>query len=383
MKLAAVLAATVILAACGTAAGPAQSTKGTVPASATAASSSPSNSPGPVPAVALVDWDQDGAGYTVSLVASTGKALASVHATWSFGGKCGPVEAGIISPPPVGTSDSRVYYLDAGGLKWLKDDGSKGTAFASLAPRSSVALSFAVAPDDSAFVLNTIDYSATPLSQDITITPMGASREGASIYSARSPSTTPSAAVWPVGWHGTDLVLAYHRSTCTQGSGPGLGDPTSYHIIDATTAARKVTIGTDSGETCGLVGFPSPAGIPCAHYLGGSTQILTWTGSSGPVFGGSFPGGLSLSGAAYVGTVQSGDSSSMSLIRAAGNASVISGNTGAVMWIDDDHFLIGPFAGPGASAQSQDRVYDAATLESTTVSARGAPIARIPASFGG
>ena len=226
MKLAAGLVGMLLLAACGTTTGPAQSTKATASASASPASSpSPSTSPAPQPAVAVVDWDQGGTGYIVSLVAANGKVLASVHAALSYGGKCGPVEAGIISPPPVGTSNSRVYYLDGGSIKWLKEDGSTGVAFAPLTPRANVAFSFAVAPDDSVFVLNTIDYSATPLSQNLTATPVGASRLGASIYSAQSPSTAPSSAVWPIGWHGADLVLAYHRSTCTQGGGPGLGDP--------------------------------------------------------------------------------------------------------------------------------------------------------------
>ena len=378
----AILLATLLLAACGATPGPTPSTKPTAAGSTSPSpADSPSTGPSPVPAVAVVDWDQGGTGYTVRLVAASGKVLASAHAAWPYGGKCGPVEAGIISPPPVSTSDSRAYYLDAGGIKWLKEDGSTGTAFASLAPLSNVAFSFAVSPDDSEFVLNAIDYSATPLSQDLTVTPVGASHLGTSIYSARSPSTTPSSAVWPVGWHGADLVLAYHRSTCTQGGGPGLGEPTAYHIVDAATAVRKATVGTDSGEGCGLVGFPTAAGIPCAHYLGGTTQILSWTGSVGAVFGASFPGAISPSGAAYVGTVQSGGGYAMTLIHAEGSASALSSDTGAVMWIDDDHFLIGAFAGPGASQLSQDRVFDAASRQSVTVSARGDPVARIPANF--
>jgi hypothetical protein len=280
----------------------------------------------------------------------------------------------------VSTSDSRAYYLDAGGIKWLKEDGSTGTAFASVQPHPNIEISFAVAADDSVFALNTIDYSTSPISQTLTITPVGASALGPAIYSARS--NPPTSAVWPIGWHDGDLVLAYHRSTCTQGGGPGLGDPTSYHIVDPRTAARKTTIGTDSGEGCGLVGFPTRAGIPCAHYLGGSTQVLTWTGSAGPVFGASFPGGLSPSGAAYVGAVQTGETSSMTLIRATGSASTLSGDTGTVMWIDDNHFLIGAFAGPGAGLLGQDRLYEVASLQSSAVSARGAPVARIPANFG-
>lgn len=381
MKLSAVIIAMLLLSACGTAVGKPNGAPSSASGSL-APSASPSKSPAAEPAAAVIDWDQGGTGYTLSLVPVSGKVVASVHAAWPYGGKCGPLEAGIISPPPVSTSDSRAYYLDAGDIKWLKEDGSTGTAFAALRARSNVAVSFAVAPDDSIFVVNTIDYSATPLTQDLTVTRLGASALGKSIYSARSPATTPESAVWPIGWHGSNLVLAYHRSTCTQGGGPGLGDPSSYHIVDPTTAARQATIGMDSGAQCGLVGFPTQAGIPCAQYLGGSTQVLTWAGSPGEVFGASFPGGLSPSGAAFVGTVPAGESLSMTLIRAGGSASTLPGPIGAVMWIDDDHFLLGAFAGPGASGLSQDQVYNATSLQSASVSARGAPVALIPGSFG-
>lgn len=375
MKVAAGLVAMVLLAACGTITGTIKSSR--VPSSSASLHTSPSVSTRPAaePAVAVVDWNQDGAHYTLSLVAATGKVLASVHAVWPSGGQCGPVQAAIISPPAVSTSDSRAYYLDAGGIKWLMEDGSTGTAFAALKPRANIAVGLAVAPDDSVFALNIIDYAATPSTEDLTVTRLGASALGRSIYSARSPDR--SSAVWPIGWHDGNLVLGYHPFTCTEGGSPGVGDAFSYHIVDPTTAARKATIGSDSGDQCERVGFPTHAGIPCGQYLGGSTQVLSWTGSPGAVFGASFPGALSPSGTAYVGTVQAGDSSSMTLIRAEGNASTLPGDIGKVMWIDDDHFLVGPTV-----SQPQPRVYEAKTLKSMLVSARGEPVARIPGSFG-
>lgn len=62
---------------------------------------------------------------------------------------------------------------------------------------------------------------------------------------------------------------------------------------------------------------------------------------------------------AYMGTVLSGGSYSMTLIRAKRNASALATDTGAVMWLDEDHFMIGPFAGSEASQLSQDRLYEA------------------------
>jgi hypothetical protein len=350
----------------------------TSPTPASSASSSPSPKSTVAPAVAVVDWDQGFAGYTLRLVSADAKILATVHALWPYGGKCGPVEAGIITPPPVSTSNSRAYYLDAGGIKWLKEDGTTGVAFGALQSRPNIAIAFAVEPDDSAFAMNTIDYSATPLTQHLTVTPVGATALGTEIYSARSSASNASAAVWPVGWRGGNIVLAYHRGTCTQGGGPGLADATSYHVVNATTAGRITTIGLDAGGQCGVMGPPTPTGIACASYDGTNTRIFLWDGTAGVTFSGSFPGGLSPTGTFWVGTVMQTSQSSLSLSRAAGSGEPIPGSIGAVMWIDDGHFLVIPYGAPGTS---QPSVYSINPLHGTPVSAPGTPVARIPASL--
>lgn len=376
------------------------------PTTSPARVSSPAPAPAPsaqvVPAVAVVDLEDGGGGYKLSLVSAEGKVLASRHASWPYGGKCGPVQAGIISPPPVSTSNTRAYFLDEGGIKWLQEDGQTGLALGPLSPRANVAVGFAVSPDDSKVAINAIDYSSSPLVQHLTVTPVGASvspvgpsvspvgasGRGAEIYTAAAPASNPTAAVWPMGWHGGDIVLAYHVGTCSQGGGPGLADAKSYHVVDSTTADREVTIGEDSGSACGLMGLPTPAGIPCGSYQGigaVGTEVRTWTGGLRGIYGAWFlPGGLSPSGDAYVGVFQSAPSAqpALTLIRAKGNAVPIAGVSESVlwpvMWIDDGHFFIG-----GLRPHEQGRVFasNPEPLPSTPVAVGGVPVARIPGSL--
>jgi hypothetical protein len=287
------------------------------------------------------------------------------------------VEAGIIMPPPVSTSNTRAYYLDAGGIKWLQEDGKTGIAFAGVQSKPNTAYAVSVAPDDSEFALNTIDYSATPLSQHLTVTPVGASSLGPQIFSARAPSASPSAAVWPVGWHGGNIVLAYHPGTCTQGGGPGLGDASSYHVVTASSAARTATIGNDSGSTCGLLGLPARAGIPCGTYDANKTQVLGWTGAAGTTYAaGLEPGGLSPSGTKYAGadTTITTSQAIIKVITTGGSTFTVPGTLLSVMWIDDDHFFVG-------AQQGTSQVYSATSQKGSPVQAAGQPLARIPGSL--
>jgi len=360
--------------------------KGVASAPRQSATGTPSATPAPAaePAVALVDWDQTGSSYTLSLVSTAAKVLASAHATWSRGARCGPVQAGIIAPQPLSTSNHRAYYLDGDSIKWLQEDGQTGLAFQGLVANSIKAYGFAVAADDSVFALNTIDYSKAPsVSQSLTITKVGAAALGAEIYSA---TTSNTAAVWPVGWRNGDLVLAYHPGTCTQGGGPGLGDATSYHVVDARTADRKVTIGSDSGGANRFVGAAMPAGIVSGNYQGISDQpqtvVLNWSGQQAATFGAWFlPGGLAPHGGAYVGNTTSGNHVPLTLIRAADSqVTVPVGDCFAcsVMWIDDSHFVVTPNQGaPQVFASGPD------PLQGIAIGGNGYPVARIPGSLDG
>jgi hypothetical protein len=373
MKRLAVALLGMLLAAC---------TSGESPAHSPVSASPGASAKTVVPAVAVVARDSGLGGYALSLVSVGGKVLASTHATWPYGGKCGPAEAGIISPPPVSTSNTRAYYLDTGGIKWLQEDGTTGLAFGPLAPRPNTAIGFAVSTDDSELAINTLDYSNASLVQHLNVTRVGSTSPGTEIYTATSPANARTAAVWPMAWHGGDIVLAYHIGTCTQGGGPGLEDADSYHIVDAATATRKATIGQDAGSSCGLMGLPTAAGIPCGRYDEAGTEVRTWTGSLRGTYGATFePGGLSPSGNAYIGLFKpsAGAQEALSLIRREGDAVPIPGAADSalqpVLWIDDTHFFLG-----AGQPQGVGRVFSSSPepLQAVQVSVAGDPVARIP-----
>jgi hypothetical protein len=377
----------VLMAACSsTAAKQTATTPSASAARTSAATPTPTPAPAADPAVAMLDWNANGTSYTLSLVSASAKVLASAHATWTRGAKCGAMPAGIIAPLPVSTSNRRAYYLDGGAIKWLQEDGKTGLAFQGLSVNALKAYGFAVAPDDSVFALNTIDYSTMPISQRITITKVGASSLGTEIYSATSPANASTSAVWPFGWHNGDLVLAYRPGTCTQGGGPGIGDARSYHVVNAQTADRKATIGSDAGAGCGLVGAAVPAGIACGNYQGmvdqPQTQVLGWDGQPVATFGAWFlPGGLAPHGGGYLGNSVSGNHTPLILVRAAGNqVTVPVGDCFAcpVMWIDDAHFIVAPDQGTPQVFASQPE-----PLQGTPVNVKGYPVARLPGSLDG
>ena len=180
-----------------------------------------------------------------------------------------------------------------------------------------------------------------------------------------------------MGWRAGNIVLGYHPGTCTQGGGPGLADATSYHVVSATSAARTATIGKDSGPSCGLLGLPARAGVPCGTYDANKTQVLSWTGSAGATFAaGLEPGGLAPSGTTYAGadTTNTTSQTIIKVITVGGSTFTVAGTILSVMWIDDNHFFVG--AQTGAS-----QVYSTGTQKASPVSAAGQPLARIPASL--
>ena len=79
----------VILVACSTA-GP-KGPGGSPSSPAGAPAPTPTPSPAAEFSVALIDWDQNGTSYTLSLVSAAAKVLATAHASWTRGARCGPM----------------------------------------------------------------------------------------------------------------------------------------------------------------------------------------------------------------------------------------------------------------------------------------------------
>jgi hypothetical protein len=156
---------------------------------------------------------------------------------------------------------ARAYYLDVGGIKWLAEDGSTGPALTTVSAQVNTAVGFAVSPDGARAAISITDYSRQPATIHLQVATLTSGRT-TEIYTATDWSAAPTAALWPAGWRGGNIVLGYHRSTCTQLGAPALSDAQSYHLADPVTADRVATIGSDSGAGCGLLGIPEPRGIP-------------------------------------------------------------------------------------------------------------------------
>jgi hypothetical protein len=155
--------------------------------------------------------------------------------------------------------------------------------------------------------------------------------------------------LWPSGWGGmSDLVLA-KVPACMQGSGPDCCVPLEFHVVDSTTAVRKVVVpAADSGFSYRFLvaGPPSPAGVigeyepvpPQPAAINGA-QAYSWDGkpSHGWPIKGFTPAYLSPDGTRVAMTANSnttftseGDPGWHTL-------------TGMVTcgWIDDQHLLAG------------------------------------------
>src|SRR5262249_2616204 len=134
--------------------------------------------------------------------------------------------------PVFSTSDSRLYFLDGDGdVRYVDRDGVRGSA-ARVAggPRSQSA--FAVSPDDRRIAVAAVDYSSNPPSTRLY---------GEDVAGGTNHVELPfpvGANVWPVGWHGGELVVAVGSAPTQSVAGNPYGTFSGYQLIDATTGGR-------------------------------------------------------------------------------------------------------------------------------------------------
>jgi hypothetical protein len=142
-----------------------------------------------------------------------------------------------------------------------------------------------------------------------------------------------------MGWHDGQLVIAIWPacSTDARGAWSPLAYPLAWHVVDASTAARQVTVG---GSHCVPSYWASPAGLTCFDFLDALVRIYDWTGKQ--------TAAIPVSGNAGYGLDLSPSGKQIFFISDQGNTFVsittpsspwsMGGNEGC-MWIDDDHVL--------------------------------------------
>ncbi|HXD80065.1 MAG TPA: hypothetical protein VNU27_00695 [Candidatus Acidoferrum sp.] len=299
------------------------------------------------------------ASYTVSLVGIDGRVVASQVASTPGTVTCAGQAAGVV-PPPVSTSNSRVYFMDAlGVVRYLAPDGDAGQVITLPIGPARRSL-FAVSPDDALMAVVVIDFIAGGANTSLYMYQLQPG--GAQLLLFRQ---TGSYILWPTGWHGTTSLVLAKVPSCTQGGGPLCCGPQEFHVVDPKTAVRRFTVG---GAACVITGPPSPAGAVCEDTTAyAQANVLDWTGAtvhSYPVTGPT-PAYLSPDGTLLA--VPSNTAPTTLLIPT--NAAL---NLNACGWIDNTHVL------SGGDAQHQPSVGDVTDGQVVPVAALGDCAGRIP-----
>jgi hypothetical protein len=323
-------------------------------------SPSPSRSPSSTPVAGsfgVLVSSLSGTSYTVSLVGIDGRVIASAIANTPATVTCANAAAGLV-PPPVSTSDTRVYFMDAlGVVRYLSPNGDTGQAITLPIGPAQRSL-FAVSPDDTLMAVVVLDFTASGATTKLYMYQLQAGGSQVLLYSQSGAYT-----LWPTGWHGMNNLVVAKVPACTQGGGFGCCGPQELHVVDPTTAVRRFVIG---GSGCIISGPPSPGGVSCETTAGTDT-VYSWTNlllrtypvpavGLGPIY--LSPNGehLALSTDVNQTTVEGYSMLSM----------------GVCGWIDDTHILV------GGDTQQQPRVGDVTSGQIVPVAAQGDCAGRIP-----
>jgi hypothetical protein len=362
MKLPGILLAlATVLAACGGGTG-SPSTSPTAASSSSGepqASASPSGSPLPLEGgYGVLVTPTSEANYTVTLVGADAKVASSAQVTSPTKVTCGDA-AGAVLPFPVSTSNDRLYFLDAQGVvHFLTPSGETGRA-TTLPVGAARRSSFSVSPDDLRIAVVVSDYTASGASTSLYVEDLNGGTHHKVIF-----TESGAFGLWPIGWHGTSLVVA-KVPACANGVGPGCCGPQELHVVDPATAARRFTLG---GPTCIIAGPPSAAGAVCETDA--QANVLDWTATTTRSFAvqGQTPAYLSPNGnqaaldkgtpTNFLDTVVEGTHTTFTDLQTCG-------------WIDSSRVL-------ATDRQGRPRVGDIATGATTAVSAQGTCAGRIP-----
>lgn len=356
------MAAALVAAALAGGCGPpgAGTAKSPSPVASSSRTSSPSPSPSPAPVTGsfgVLLSSLSGSSYTVSLVGIDGRVIASTIANTPGSVTCANA-AGAVVPPPVTTSNTRVYFMDAlGVVRYLAPNGDAGQIITLPIGPARRSL-FAVSPDDALMAVVVVDFTADGATTRLYMYHLQTGGSQVLLFTQSGGYT-----LWPTGWHGlTNLVLA-KVPACTQGGGPFCCGPQELHIVDPATAVRRFTIG---GPDCIISGPPSPGGVSC-ETSAGTDMVYTWTNQLLRTY--PIPG----VGLGFIYLSPNGQHLALSTNT---NETTVEGAKTLSMnvcgWIDDTHVLA------GGDTQQQPRVGDISTGQVVPVAAQGDCAGRIP-----
>jgi len=240
-----------------------------------AAASAPRTAAPSTPTAAASNQDQFAVIFTSSGPAAPGGSILTI--VGPDGRFYGQTRIGDdVSPPPfASTTNDAVYYLNGQALMRLQPGGTP-MRIRDLPGGTSVRMAFAVSPDDKKIAIAILTFAASSPGPSSTAPKYLGMKlfvedlDGSHHVDLFSSTTV---AEWPVGWHGSDLVIAVGAGLNGYG-GSLIPDPyfayAGIHVADAATGQRKATL-------CGglpAVGLGTSKGILCAKENGlGPTTI--------------------------------------------------------------------------------------------------------------
>jgi hypothetical protein len=321
----------------------------------------------------LVDLLSDQARFTLAVVASDDRVIATQTAArrtlFPASGEM-PLEL-----PYVSTSSTTLYYLDGNSnLYALPLDGLTGSPrlVRTLSVAQGVEVSFAVSPDDTRIAIGSLDFRTSPVHVELA-TDRLAGGDRKVIYDSDSNY------VWPVAWHGGLLVLAHAYGAYADQAlkaAPAMDNPywaVSYHVVDPVSANRVVLMGS-----CTVSGPLTPVGSACIQ--GGA---IDWRGNTAP-WGvnnwGSISAAASISpDGQFIAAARPDDQSYLGIWRPHGELATYVQGPGArdwAGWLDATHIVITS----GTSLDFQPRALEIAPgpTRAMFIAAHGFYAARLP-----
>ena len=275
---------------------------------------------------------------TLQLVKQDGRVATSASVAAPSVEFCSAAHDGLVAPPPVSASADQVYFRD-GDTKIRMVVPPASAADVTTVPGGPTTISFfSVSPDNQRIAVLVEDLSASAtIGIRLYVEDLRGGGHHADIFSTTTPKGKGGATLWPMGWHEGLLVLAVMVACTFQPAGLA---PSEWHLVDATTAVRKVAIGDPS---CVLSNWPSAAGVACVDNVRKTASIYDWTGrvaSTKPIEANDYLAGLSPSGGSIFFTTGVGVGAPPPAMRiTSSTASVnVNGHT-ACLWMDDDHVL--------------------------------------------
>lgn len=302
----------------------------------------------------LATWVAAGT-YTISLIGADGKVASSAQASHPPSIPCSNTFVAD-RPYPVSTSDTRAYFLDAAGVvRFLAPSGQSGKA-TTVPAGSNRQSAFAVSPDDKRIAVVVSDFNANGAVTSLYVEDLIGGANHKVIFTETGPF-----GLWPIGWHGADLVVA-KVTACTLGGGPFCCGPREFHVVSPATGVRSRTLGD---AECIPAGPPTKAGVLCK--AGAQANVMDWTGTTTRSF--------SIQAAGELGAYLSPNGNQAALL-ATQDTTIEGSHTTfsrflACGWIDSSRVL-------GGDGQGRPLVGDITTGTVVSVRAEGFCAGRIP-----